>query len=328
MSRVDAVGLARQTAGLGTKVTTMEYYVPVESTEVNENQDTLSIDETVGNRFPLGIDYGTHFFELPLAMAPRLASMPRVLSAFLGQPTSVTTTGTTVHTQDPTAATKVPEPHSLFVVRKDPSPVITDLFWDARGNELEINIAPNDFMRANASFIALDLDQAQSAPTVTTDTTNRRKFYEAVVSISTDSPGGGSTFTAESVGGWGVTYSNSLDTDEGILGSQKLYSLPYGNASCEVRFSPRSNLSTHYRRALTTSPTAIGVKMVATGPIISGAVAENFTVTANAVEVTEAPAPVSGADVLKMIEVTAQARLDSTSKFVTFSTTNAVATYL
>jgi hypothetical protein len=55
---------------------------------------------------------------------------------------------------------------------------------------------------------------------------------------------------------------------------------------------------------------------------------ENIVVTVFACEYVEAPANVSGADVLKMVEVTARAHYDTaTSKFVTVSVKNAVASY-
>src|SRR5213082_1653928 len=156
MSRVDFVGLARQPAGQGTKVTTMEYFVPVESSSVNQNREELTIEETVGNRFPTGLDYGTRYFEVPMSGAPRMASIPRVISGFLGQPTTVAGAGGDVgaytHTFDPTVAGKVPEFHSIFAVRKDPNPAIVDLFWDARGNELALNVAPNDFLKMEANW--------------------------------------------------------------------------------------------------------------------------------------------------------------------------------
>jgi hypothetical protein len=330
MSRVDVVALARQTAGMGTKVTSMEYYVPVESSDATQNRDTLEIEETVGDRFPTGLDYGTRYFEPNMSGAPRMASVPRILSGFLGLPDSVpgsgATAGTNVHTFDPTASGKVPEPHSIFVVRNDPSPAIVDLFWDARGNELEFSVQPNDFLRMNAGWIALDLDDSQSAPTPTTDLTHRRKFSECVVQVSSDN---GSTWSSYVTAAFGITYSNNLDTDEAILGSRKLYALPYGNANCEVWFSPRTALATEYRRALTADPTATAIRMTATGPVIgSTAVTEKVIVTVAAAEVTDAPAAVSGADVLKMIEVTARAKKnETTGKFVTVAITNAVATY-
>src|ERR1043166_5172378 len=172
MSRVDSVGLAVQTAGMGTKVTSMEYWVPVETANVTANRQTLTIEETIGTRFATALDYGTRFFDVPMAGAPRASSFPRILSGFMGNPV---TTGSSpyTHTFDPTLSGKVPDPHSIYVVRNDPKsagqPAIVDLFWDARGNEIAIDIASNDYVKMNAAWIALDLDDTQSAPVASYD---------------------------------------------------------------------------------------------------------------------------------------------------------------
>jgi hypothetical protein len=149
----------------------------------------------------------------------------------VGQPTTTAGAGADVgafsHLHDPTAAGKIPEWHSIFVVRNDPNPAIVDLFWDARGNEVTFSVAPNDYLKMEANYIALDLDDTQSNPAVTADT-SRRKFSECTGEISLD---GGATWTAMALANWSITYGNALDTDEAVLGSRKLYALPAGNAS-------------------------------------------------------------------------------------------------
>jgi Phage tail tube protein len=318
MSRIDFVGLGRQTAGPGTKVTAMDYYVPVESSDADVDRAELTMEETIGTRFPTGLVYGTRFFTIPFVGAPRPASLPRILSAFVGQPVT-TGTGPYVHVQDPTVAGKIAEWHSIFVVRKDPSPPIVDLMWDARGNDIALNIAPNDYLRMEANFIALDLDDTQSAPVPTADLTKRWKFSEAIAEISTD---GETTWDSVVTAGWGITYSNNLDTDNAILGSRKLWALPMGNADCEVRWSPRELLNDNYRRALFADPAQIALRLTATG--VDGAI---LTVTVHECEIVTAPAPVSGADVLKMVEITARAAQRDDGKFVDFEVTNDVASY-
>src|SRR5262249_221439 len=150
-------------------------FVPVESANVTLNRETLEIQETTGSRFPIGIDYGTRYFEIPLAGAPRPASLPRVLSGFLGQPVSAAVTGKHSHTFDPTIAGAAAQPqwHSIFAARNDPSPAIVDLFFDAKGNELQLNIAPNDYLRFDATYYALHVDDTTPAPTPTTDMTKK-----------------------------------------------------------------------------------------------------------------------------------------------------------
>lgn len=328
MSRVDAVGLAIQPTGMGTKATTMEYWVPVESSNVNDNQQQLTIQETIGNRFATGLDYGTRFFEVPMSGAPRASSFPAILRGFLG---NASTTGASpyVHVFDPTAAGKVPEPHSIFVVRNDPKAAgqdeIVDLFWDARGNEIAINIAANDYVKMDANWIALDLDDTQTAPVATYDTSKRFKFSQVLAEYTVD---GGANYVPVTAASAGITYQNNLDTDEAVLGSRKLYALPYGNADAEVRFSARSDMSGFYRRALEADPTDVGFRLTATG-----ASPNVMVITVAACQEISAPAPVSGADVLKAVDVTARAHLGDygsgalDGKFVTISVTNSVASY-
>lgn len=319
MSRIDFVGLARQGAGKGDKTTIMEYFVPVETAGITTNRETLDIQETTGTRFPIGIDYGTRYFEIPLAGAPRVASLPRVLSAFLGQPTSATAGAMHAHTFDPTLAGSIAEWHSIFAVRNDPAPPIVDLFYDCRGNEIALNIAPNDYLRFDATLFALHLDDAATAPVPTTDMTQRKKFSEATVEISDDD---GTTWGPQVSAGWGITYNNNLDVDEAVLGSRDLYALPEGNVDLEVRFSPRENMNDFYRQYLLADPTQIGVRLSAIG-----AGGEKVVVTVNSCEITDAPAPISGADVLKMIEVTARGRMDGAGKILDIVVTNSVTSY-
>jgi hypothetical protein len=312
---------------MGTKVTSMEYWVPVESSDVNDNATQLTIQETIGNRFATALDYGTRFFEIPMSGAPRASSFPRVLSGFLGNP-ATTGGGPYVHTFDPTAAGKIPEPHSIFAIRNDPKaqgqPAIVDLFWDARGNELQVNIAANDYVKMDANWIALDLDDTQAAPVASYDSSNRFKFSQVAVEWTLDG-----TFTDQDpilAASAGVTYQNNLDTDEAVLGSRKLYALPYGNADAEVRFSARSEMETFYRYALDADPTDIGFRLTATGTT-----PDVLVITVPACQEVSAPAPVSGADVLKAIDVTARVHLATSGpdsgKFFTVAVTNGVSSY-
>jgi hypothetical protein len=307
----------------------MEYWVPVETSSVNDNNQELTIQETIGNRFATGLDYGTRFFEVPMSGAPRASSFPRVLSGFLGNP-DTTGGGPYVHTFDPTLAGKVPEPHSIFAVRNDPvaagQPAIVDLFWDARGNELQVNIAANDYVKMDANWIALDLDDTQAAPVASYDTSKRFKFSQVVVEYSV--AGGTPTWLPITAASAGFTYQNNLDTDEAVLGSRKLYALPYGNADAEVRFSARSNMNTFYRYALDADPSDIAFRMTATGTS-----PDVLTFTIAACQEISAPAPISGADVLKAVDVTARVHLADygsgalDGKFFTAAVTNSVASY-
>ena len=302
MSRLDIFGLGRQTAGMGTKVTTMTAYPPVEDVSVDTKRDELTIEETIGNRGPTGLDYGTRHFEIDVKLAPRYTSLLKLLEPFCGQ--------STAGVFDIMAATRIPEWCSIFVVRKDPSPPIIDLFWDARGEEFSLTCAPNDYLKGDFKFIALDLDDTQSAPTPTPDLGKRWKFTNVVVNINLAGAGSAAVKCRDAM----VTFGNSLDTDEAVLGDRKLYGLPYGNLKGEIKFSPREALNAYYREALKADPTTTAVTLVASNGT------NTLTADIKACEFIDAPAKVDGGEVLKMVEVTARAKYDSVSgQFITFT---------
>lgn len=327
MSRVDAVGLAFQ-AAFGTAETTMEYFIPVETADVNENPTDLTIEETIGNRFATALDRGTRFFDVPMAGALRSASGTRLFSGFVCEPVT-TGAGPYTHVMDPTVAGHAPQFHSAFAVRNDPIAVgqdpIVDLFYDMLGNQLDVTINANDYVKFNAAWIALNLDDGQAAPVVSADASAKLKFDQVVVSTSVDD---GTTWVDLLAAAAGVTYQNNLDTDEAVLGSRSLYALPYGNADAQVTFTARSDMLSWYRAALIADPADLSVRLVATG-----ATPDVFTALLASVQEITAPAPISGANVLKGVDVTARAHLDSlgagpnAGKFFTATFVNAVATY-
>lgn len=329
MSRIDIVGFARQGAGMGTKVTVMEHFPPAQSLDVTEQQEQITVEETTGDPFPTGLDYGTRYFELALAMAPRMASAPRVKSAFLGQPTTVAgaagDAGSFEHTFDPAVAGKAPEPHSIFAVNEDPNPAIVGLYWDAKGNTFEETYAPNAANVGTYNLIALDLDTEQAAPVPSPDGSSRRNFKDVTVYIDLDGAGELAIPCAAA----SFNYDNGLDVDEAVLGSRKLYALPVGNRNAGFKFSPREALRTYWLERLKDDPTTSSARIVAKGPSI-GATTKFFQVETiiPAFEITDAPASVSGSDTLKMIEVTGRCKKDiATGKFISQVYTNDVATY-
>jgi hypothetical protein len=328
MSRVDIVGLAKQSA-FGTKQTVMEHFPPEVSMDVTDNRSTLAIEETIGSRFPTGQDYGTRYFDLKMQGALRPASLPRVKSGFMGAP--VTTAyaagdaGSYQHVFDPTLGGAAPVAHSIFAVRKDPATPIVDLFFDGIGNTFTETYAPNAYVMGEWDWITLDLDDTQAAPTPSRDTSPRWKFSQVVVYVNLNGAGEAAVKCAEA----SVAYNNNLDVDEAVLGSRKLYALPVGNADCQITFSPREALNSYYREALKADPTTSSLRIVATGPAIS-TTSKFFTVetTIPAFEITDAPATIDASTVLKMVQVTGRCKLDDISgKFVTQSVTNATASY-
>lgn len=328
MSRVDIVGLAKQSA-LGTEQTVMEHFPPEVSMDVTDNRNTITIEETIGSRFPTGQDYGTRYFDLKMQGALRPASLPRVKSGFLGAPVTTAFTagdaGSYQHVFDPTLGGAAPVAHSIFAVRKDPSPAIVDLFFDAIGNTFTETYAPNAYVMGEWDWIALDLDDAQTAPSPSRDVSPRFKFDHVIVYINLNGAGEAAVKCAEA----SVAYNNNLDVDEAVLGSRKLYALPVGNADCQITFSPREALNTYYREALKADPTTSSLRIVATGPAIA-ATSKFYTVETivHAFEITDAPATIDASTVLKMVQVTGRCKLDDVSgKFVDQKITNATATY-
>jgi hypothetical protein len=328
MSRLDIVGIAKQSA-LGTKQTTMEQFPPEVSMDPTVNRTQVQIDETLGSRFPSGQDNGTKYYDLKMSGALRPTSLPRIKSGFMGAPVTTAFTagdaGSYQHVFDPTLGGAAPVAHSIFAVRKDPSPAIVDLFFDAIGNSFTETYAPNAYVMGEWDWIALDLDGTQSAPSPSRDTSPRFKFDQVAVYVNLNGAGEAAVKCAEA----SVAYNNNLDVDEAVLGSRKLYALPVGNADCQITFSPREALNSYYRENLKDDPTTSSLRIVATGPAIA-ATSKFYTVetVVSAFEITDAPATIDAATVLKMVQVTARCKLDDvTGKFVTQKITNSTATY-
>lgn len=326
MSRLDTVSLAKQ-AAMGTKQTVMEYTVPVESCEPRLQRTEMTAEETDGTKFPTDLEYGSRFFEVPMVGKARVTSIPRVLSGFLGAPTTIAAPGGTgtakKHQFDPVGKTLVP--HSIDVARRDPNPVINDLYWDAIGNELSLGVAPNDWIEFNAGWIARDLDQAQSAPVVTHDLSRRLAFhtFQAFISVN------GAGEVALPLGSFSLRYSNNVATDQPQLGSRSLYKVQEGNVTADVTFAVKSTLSAHYRRAVQDAdPDAVKIRLLATGPLIEGTASYSIELIVYRCQYLDAPAPVNAGNTLDDLTVTARAAYDITNtKFVDVNVVNNVASY-
>lgn len=329
--RSDSVGLAKQVA-LGTKQTTMEFFVPVESADISFNRETLEVEETSGLRFPSGIDYGTGYWEVGLSGAARAASLPRMLSAFMGAPTTSTPDVGAApsgrnHAFNPVTGSLVP--HSILLNRTDPSAAITDLVFDSLGNQLTLSVAANGFLMFDAGFAGRDNDDARPEPSVTSDASTRWAFDQCHAYLTVD---GGSEIEIP-LASWSMQYNNNIDTSQVVLGQRTLYTIAEGNADASFSFAPRDKVSTatlasHYRRALAADPAKNKLRLVATGATIGGAVAYKVEVTGWNLEYLTAPANINAADRLSMIEVNARAAYDTaSSKFVTVDVVNTTASY-
>lgn len=328
MSRIDAVGWAKQTVA-GTKQTTAEYFTPVESVDVTPQRDEITVDETTGHRYPSPLEYGIQYWKLKFDLRPRLGSFPRVLSTFFGAPTTTTPDGAGAPTakKHTFGAGVAPVPHSIYVVRKDPAPAITDLFYDVYGDDVELSMDPSGVLKATANMIALNLDATQTAPTVTLDTSARVQFDQVVAMVSVN----GGAEAPLSVRSFNCKYSNAIDTDAGkVLGSRLLAGTKEGNAEEELTLVVADNtqFSAWYRRNQNTDPDKVKVRLVATGALIASAQSFLWEHDVYAAEVTDAPANIDAGQRLNEVQVKFRCRYDdSVSKFVEHVVENTVASY-
>lgn len=327
MSRSDSFGIAPQ-ADWGTAEETMSAYAPVETVDVNHNNESIEVEETTGTRFPARIERGTRFGELTVSGPVRAESFGWTLYATFGEPDTVTTADPAiVHTWDPAAADARPLPVTLLVAREDPDPEIVDRFFDAIVNELTISAEPNGYLSYQASYIARDYT-ADVSPTPTLDFSERYPFHKltAYITIGSDPE------EEIPLASWSMSYSNNVPTDAFVLGQRTLWELVEDNASCECTFSPRSDLAEHHRRALADTPEAVKLRLEAVG----GDIGEDsipdgsfrVEVILYLLEYTDAPASINAAERMRQIDITARAAYDDTnSKFVDVILENETAAY-
>lgn len=332
MARSDSLGIAAQ-AAWGTAENTMEFYPPVESVDVSHSVENIEIEETLGNPFPTRLEKGTRFGELTISAAARVVSFPRLLSGLIGEPNTTQPNDTDAptvyeHEFDPVAADD-PIPLSLLVHRADPTPGITDLFYDALINEATLSCEPNGLLMASLTAVARNVDEDVDAPSVTSDVSTRFPFHTAAVYLTPDVDGDQTPTEVEiPVSSWSITYSNNILTDAFVLGSRLLWEVAPDNRTCEVSFTPRTDLAEHHRRALATYPSGNRLRLVAEGPEIEGGFKFAVEVDVALFEYTDAPANISAAERLNSVEVTGRAAFDDdASRFVTFTVRNSVASY-
>jgi hypothetical protein len=332
--RQDSVGLAKQTGagpgGLGTANAVPSYYLPVESGSAGFSPEEMTAEETIGHPFPTDRDVGTHLYTPSFSGKCRAASLVRLLSAYWGDPvtTQPDAGGAPTayqHVQDAAlAAALVPRAHSLLLNRTDPDPAITDLVYDAIGQDLTLSIEPNEWLSFEANWIARANDPDQPEPVVTADLTRRFTFYETKAYVSVD----GGAEEQMDCRSFELGYSMNVPDDDFVLGSRELYEVAPGNRDSEVTFTTREKLKEWYRRAMLEEPESCKFRLEALGPIIGGAIRYKFELIVFRAQEVEAPADVSAADKLTGIDVTVRPAYDpATSKFVQGTTVNTVATY-
>lgn len=332
MSRMDSFGIAAQEAW-GDPEETMEFFIPVETVDVNHNLESIEVEETTGTRFPARIERGTRFGEITVAGPVRAESVGRLLYACFGTPTTVGAADPAfVHTFDPAATGKVPLPVSLLVNRTDPTDGdITDRFYDAIVNELTLSVEPNGYMSYQASFVSRDYQSDVAEPSPTYDFSERYPFHvvNAYISVGDFED---SIDEEIPVGSWSMTYSNGIPTDVFILGRRTLWEVKEDNASCETTFTARSDMAEHHRRALADEPEKVRLRLEAIGDEIPDGTVQagdfRFEVIQHMLEYTDAPASINAAERMREIEVTARGAFnDEAGKFVEVILENTTAAY-
>lgn len=322
MSQKDKLGVALQ-ASVGTKKTTMDYWIPVTAASLAPSRDTLAISETAGIRVPLPEDMGSKSYAGSIDGAMRPDSFPAILGAAFGAPTTSTLVAATAwsHVFDPCASGKNPRPLSVFQVYGDPTTPIVDLFYDVYINGLEMSVAQNDYMLFSADCVGLHLDQSQSNPSATNDATSKFTATQVGAQISVD----GGSLADVSISDWRLRWNNNIEADPTPLGETEAASATPGSVTIEGSFTVTgaNNVSDHYRRALLDTPSAVRLVLTAEGATISGAHKYSVVVDIKRLRYTAAPVAVSGSDALKGVTVDFAAYLDSgTSKAVEITVKN------
>jgi len=183
-----------------------------------------------------------------------------------------------------------------------------------------MNVAPNDFLNYEASFVAKELDDTVTvAPTITTDLTRRWTFDECKAFLSVD--GGGETEVK--VAGWSLEYSNNVFTDLAILGGKRLYRMDPGNINASVSFTPVDTLSTHYRRVLADPRNNVKVRLLAEGAVIESTVKYTVEVICYRARYREGMPAVAAAEPLRQLPVTLTMSYDTAAvKFIEVNVIN------
>lgn len=332
MSRIDSVGLAKQTGagdgGLGTRQTVMEYFVPVESASPGINTEEMTAEETLGIPFPTDRANGVQFFEPTMSGKCRGAGLPRILSAFLGDPLTTTPDAAGAptarnHNFNPVAR-PTPRALSILLNRTDPVPAITDLIWDAMGQSLELAVSADDWITFDATLVAKEIDETQPEPSVTADLTRRFAFHECKAYISVN--GGAEVETA--IDEYTLGYDLNVPTDNKVLGSRRLFKMEPGNRDAALSFTPKQDLSAWYRRAILLEPDSVKVRLEALGPVIGAAVRHKIELIVHRCQTIDAEADIDAGETLKGVPITLHPAYDSAAaKFVEANIVNTVNTY-
>jgi hypothetical protein len=328
VSRLDAVGIAGQAGSgpnfMGAKKTAMEFFPPVEEASPGPNFQEMEASETIGSRFPTDREIGGIYYEPSASGKVRNTWLPRMLSTFMCDPvTTQLAPGVFQHVLEPSDPAAVgPRAQSVLIHRGDPTPPITDLYWDALGQELSCTVEPNDWLAFESSWIAANLDETQPPPVVVQDLTRRFPFYTVCAYL-------GEPPVALPLGQFGFTWSSNIDTDAWALCKRGLWRVAPGNVDLEVTFSPLDKLKDFYRAAFAVEADPVeDLKVVAEGPLIDATNKHSVTFEIARIIETEVEADVNAEEVLLSVPVTGQASLDpATGDFIRVTVVNTVPSY-
>jgi hypothetical protein len=306
------IGVAKQ-SDLVTKNTTMAFFPQVSTAKLGLERAIVKMDETNGSRMASAIAYGSGYAKGEIEGAVRPASFPIFLASALGAPTSDAGTGTPkayTHVFDPTV-TPTLRPLSIMQVNNDTVPAAVDLFYGCVTDELSVSAKVDEYLMFKAAVFGLGVDQGQSAPAVTRDTSARFTALQIAAQIGVN----GAALAAVKVSEFNVSIKNNVGTDCKVLGSSALVDLPGGNVEVEVEFTivGTAAMLEHYRRAMAATPDDVAVKLVATGAVISGANANSVTIDIKRMQYTEAPLDINAKDVATSIQIKGTACADATT---------------
>lgn len=324
MSKKDFIVAALQPAGnINTEATVGVHSPPVSTSSPEMSRETLDIDETLGNRFPGASEYGGRIFEGDTAGAARPNSFPFFLSMIFGEPVTTivqpasagppATPAVYKHVWKPASAGARPLPASLWVARNDPAVAIVDKYVGAKGANLNLSVEANGYLLFTVGMAIKKIIENVAAPSVARDTTRKWSFTKVALQMAVGPTRNVDTnLTSLAATSFGFSYGNGLTTDLYQIGSNEVVDIPEGNVEPEVTFTAAKDIHLHYRRALLDTPEDVRLKLVATGPIITGTHAFQLSLDLKRLEYVAAPAPLDASDTLRSVPVTARPIMDDT----------------
>lgn len=303
MSRRDEFGFSLQ-EDLETAADVITFSPPVMSGGLSPDREEMDIEETMGTRAPGPQEYGGFIFDGDVEAAARPNHLGGIFSMFWGEPVTdqpeVATAPTIFeHEWDPLIA----DPVFGTVVTKanDPDPIIVNKFIGALGNELTLNVSANEYLTYTANMVArqIVLDPTP-VPSMTREALPKWTFTDVNVLLGVE----GATPEVIKCKEWELEFNNNLVTDEFILGTPLVDSIPLGDIEMNAMFRPTRGISGHNRRWLATNPELIQLILQVSGRII-GATTHRYTlnIEIGALETVEADVPLDGSEVLRDVEV-------------------------